>query len=183
MAFSEDELAEVKAVAFGASVADVIRGQVLTLTRRGQLPDLGKPEWNARAVKVLRDQGAWMRKCVGAEGWLEVEADELPSPKTKEGKALNAEALALEPAEWLEERIAQADTWLKSWVTMARRAGAVQGWVKAQWSLSNKASNGLVQYRAALDHLKAELDSQPKRKAGPVIDTDVESDVEDPFGE
>lgn len=166
LAFTDEEVASWTPEAWVDQRIDHLGRLVLVLDRRAGLPDVSKPQWSAKAREVLKQKANWYARCRG-EGIDWSFLSEFDA-RSKGGKEITAEAVALEPSVWVDEEEADAIVDLRCFVTMCRRAKLV----RAQVKLGNRLANALQNEANAYAHLRKELAASPKGKAdGPELDT------------
>lgn len=147
-------------------------GVVRTLERRSELPDVEKPKWVQRAVKLLLDGvcGWYCYRIVGQA----IDRDEvlaLPDPRSKEGKELTQTALGVVTADLLDEWISNCNTALTYVVSLCRSKPMDRNGKKA----ANKLVNAIEKELNAWLTLKEEYQASPTRKQ--TTDQGVETDA------
>lgn len=162
LAFSDTELAEFKVDTFLEQHLAGVLVLCVVLQRRSELPEMSKPQFMDKVATWLRSRATWevTKGGLDAIDWDDVL--KLPSPTSKDGKALTARALAVVPEEWLPEQRAAAQVVVQQYVTISRRAATAQKWKKADQRKSNQVGYALVKYVEGYDHWTEELESLPK---------------------
>lgn len=131
---------------------EVFRAQ--ELVKGGRMAD---SKFLRHAARFMVSRMTWLSTRAG----LELDMDSvhfLPSPTTKEGKAITARAVAMD-SKWAAECQAQAEMDLRRYVTLCRRAGG--GWSKAEWSVSNKTANAMLTNVSTFRNLDRLLNPKP----------------------
>lgn len=166
MAFTEAQVEAWDPQAWLLSKVDEIQRDAHVFERRSAIPGVEKKAWHDRVVKQLVATAAWFTQVAGGEGFSRAEFLDLPSARTKAGKALTAEAQRTDPEDWLVTRVEEASGDLRFFVTIGRRAEGRDNWTKAQRRLSNKGANALVLHRSRMETLLADYRSRMKPDEG-----------------
>lgn len=172
MAFSDEELAAWSTEEWVTQHVEELVDLCRLLKRRQELPGFPKPAWVGKAFQTMRNVATWYCVAAGVAAIDEEEAWTLPSPQSKEGKALTKLALDLDVAAWigLRREVVEAD--LRRLVTIGRRCAGSGRWNKAQKKQSNKVVNALVREAHAVDTLEKLYDSLPHAKEDKAAQSD-----------
>lgn len=154
MAFTEEDLASY-------SLASVAEGRVEACLERWRLAmcraDVGETvKWWTHAGKLLIRNASWYCVVAGLPGLVtEGVSATLPTPQSKEGKALKQKALETEPGDWLAAWQSEAEAAVAHAVTLGRRC--VPSWSKGEKKMSNRLCNALLNEVRSCEKLRGEL--------------------------